>query len=219
MKFNARDLTVLKNFASINPSIQFKEGNVIRTISRSKTILASAKLSEEVEKTFAVYDLSQFLSAMSLFSDPEIDFGESSLTIRQGKEKLQYTYTDASLINTPPNKDINLPSEDVSFELKNEVLTKVQKALGVVGSPEVAFIGDGETIRLTACDSKNSSSSNFSIDVGETEKTFKLIFLAENIKLLPGDYQVTSSAKGISKFENDEVTYFIASEQNSTFED
>lgn len=220
MKFNSKTLQILRNFSSIEQSMTFVPGNILRTISRSKTVMAMAKVDTEIEQSFAIYDMSQFLSAVSLFTDPEIDLGDSALTIRQGNEQLTYRYCDPSLIVAPPQKDIKIPDPEVSFSLKQDALAKVQKALSVIGAPEIAVIGDREKIYLTAFTSADPSGSSFKVEVGETDKKFQMVFLADNIKVLPGDYEVEISSKGISKFDGDGVTYWIAVETKpSKFED
>lgn len=217
MKFDTRTLQILRNFSSINQSIIFKNGRKLRTISSSKSVFAEAEIPFEIEKLFAIYNLPQFLSAISLFENPELILGDSSVTIKSGKEKLSYVYSEPSLIMSPSDKTLTLPSIDIEFMLKSETLTKVQKALGVIGLPEIAIVGDGEKIYVTACNSKNSSESSYRIEVGETDLTFKLIFLAENVNLLPGDYEAKICSKGIAQFKGPEVCYWIMVESNSEF--
>jgi len=61
MKLSTETLSVLKNFASINSGIEFKQGNIIRTMSSGKTVLAKATLKDDFPQDFCVYDLNQFL--------------------------------------------------------------------------------------------------------------------------------------------------------------
>jgi hypothetical protein len=217
MKLDQRTILVLKNFSSINPSIVVKPGNVLTTMSPSKTILAKAKVNQEFED-FAIYDLSKFLGTLSLFNDPELTFNEKNVTISQDKRKVNYTYA-ASLDNivSPPSKEIKLPEPEVEFDLLGETLQDALKALSVLSLPELAFIGDGKTVTLQTIDSKSPSADNYSVDVGETTNTFKMIFRAENIKMLPGNYKVQLSSKGLSKFSGNDIDYFVAIESNSTF--
>lgn len=217
MKFSNRTIQILRNFATINQSIVFKPGKQIKTMSTAKTILARANIDCEFENTFAIYDLSRFLSAVGLFDDPVLEPKDKFLQIISGSEKLNYVYSDVNLIMSPPDKDIKLPSEDVVFDLPNEALAKTQKALGVIGAPEVAIVGDGEDIYLEALNSKDVSSSNYKVRVGKTDKTFRFIFLPENLKILPGDYNVTMSSKGFSHFKGVDVEYWIAIEATSTY--
>lgn len=217
MKISTNTVNVLKNFAKINPSIVVQEGNVLKTISPSKTIMARAKVETDFATRFAIYNLDRFISTVSLFTDPELKFGDKSVEIFDGNKRTQYTYADESTITKAPDKEINLPSVDVSFLLTNDHLKDVEKAAGVLGLPEIVVFGDGKNIFLQAEDSKNPSGDVYSINIGDTDKTFKAIFKAENIKIIPGEYQITISSRGISHFSGKEVEYWIAVEQSSTF--
>jgi hypothetical protein len=218
MKFDSRTLQILKNFSTINPSIQFKPGKTLSTISTGKTIMARAKIAQDISGQFAIYDLSRFLGTISLFSDPELDVQEKFMEIREGQRKLNYTFTEPSLIVTPPDKDIKLPDPEVKFSLDATDLQEVLKALAVLSLPEIAVVGDGESITVQAIDSKNPSGDVYSVKVGDTTNVFRMIIRADNLKLLPGAYEVEISAKGLSKFTGAEVEYFVAVESNSTFE-
>lgn len=217
MKISTNTLNVLKNFAKINPSIVIQEGNVLKTISPSKTIMAKGTVDTSFGKKFAIYNLDRFISTVSLFSDPELKFGDKSVEIYDGNKKTNYSYADESSITQAPDRQITLPSVDVSFRLTNEHLKDVEKAAGVLGLPEIAVFGDGKNVFLQALDSKNVSNDVYSINIGDTDKTFKAIFKFENIKIIADDYDVTISARGISHFAGKNAEYWIAVEQNSTF--
>lgn len=216
MKIDINTVNVLKNFAKINPSIIVQEGNVLKTISPNKTIMAKATVPTEFNKRFAVYDLNRFLSVLSLYNDPDLEVDEKFIYMKDSSEQGKYQLSDENTIVKAPEKEINLPSVDVNFTLKNEDLTKVEKAAGVYGLPEIVVFGDGSKVYLKAADSKNPG-SEYSVHIGDTDKVFNAVFKFENIKILPGDYQVTISSKGISKFVGVEAEYFIAVEQHSTF--
>lgn len=217
MKISTNTVNVLKNFAKINPSIVVQEGNVLKTISPSKTIMAKANVETDFSKKFAIYNLDRFISTVSLFNDPELKFGDRAVEIFDGNKRTQYTYADETTITKAPDKEINLPSVDVSFHLSWDNLKDVEKAAGVLALPEIIVMGDGKNVFLQAEDSKNPSGDVYSINIGDTDKAFKAIFKAENIKILPGDYQVTISSRGISHFAGKDVEYWIAVEQSSTF--
>jgi hypothetical protein len=217
MKIDATTINVLKNFANINNSIVINIGNKLETISSSKTIKATAKVITNFPRRFAMYNLNKFISTMSLFNDPDVEFGETGLTISDGGRSVQLTYSDESTIIKIPNKNIVLPSIDVTVELANDNLKAVEKALGVLSVPEIIFAGKDGKVYLQAADSKNPSGDYYSIEIGQSDRTFRAIFKAENIKVLPGDYKVDICSKGISKFYNDDVEYFISVEQSSTF--
>jgi len=220
MKLSDKTISLLKNFSSINQSILFKEGNKLRTISVMKNILAEATVSEEFAKDFGVYDLNQFLNGLSLHQSPELDFkNDGYVVIREGKMRSKYFFADPNVIVTPPEKDITLPSEDVCFEVSTEQLDKLLKAAAVYQLPDISAVGEGGVIKLVVRDKKNDTSNDFAIVVGETEDQFSFNFKVENIKVLPGTYEVVVSKKLLSRFEakNHDLTYYIALEPDSTF--
>jgi len=217
MKINNKTLNILKNFATINPSIIVKPGNTLKTISSSKTILARAEVPDTFEYPFAIYNLSQFIGCISMFTDPDLDFDESSVTISDGKNKIVYHYADSSIILAPPDKDINIPSVDAEFKISATDIPSVAKALSILELTEIAIVGDGDNIFIQAVDSKNPSSNQYSVKVGATDKVFKAIFKPDNLKMIPDDYIVTLSSKGLSKFTGTEATYYVAIEATSTF--
>jgi len=217
MKIDTNTINVLKNFAKINPSIVFPEGNVLKTISPSKTIMAKSEITTRFEKRFAIYNLDRFISTLSLFNDPELNFKDKFVEIYDSNRKIRYTYADEGTITKAPEKEISLPSIDVTFTLSNENLKDVEKGASVLQLPEIIVVGDGSTISLQAADSKNSTSDVYSVEIGTTDKVFKAIFKLENIKIIPGEYTVSISARGISHFVGKEAEYWIAVEQSSTF--
>lgn len=217
MKFNQRTIQILKNFAGINPSILFREGDLLSTVSSSKSILAKAKIDQTVESEFAIYDLSRFLSTLSLFNDPEITLNEKKLNISEGQKSINYSITDASLIIAAPTKELNIEGE-INFELSSEKLQEAMKAMNILGLPEVAIVGDNGKIALKAMSVKDKGSDNFSVEIGETDKTFSAVFSAENIKMVPNNYKVSISEKGISHWSGDDIEYWIMCEASSKFE-
>lgn len=218
IKFEGRTLSILKNFASINPSLLFKSGNMIRTMSPGKTILAEANINQTIEGEFAIYDVSRFLSVLSLFSEPSITLNAKSLTITDGYQKVNYNFADPEMIALPSDKTPKLESPEINFTLTNDALTKVQKAMGVLSTPELAVIGSDGNITLETINSKNSSSDTFAVNVGLTSHTFKMIFKTENIKLIPGDYEVSISKAGLGFFKGSDIQYWIPCEATSSFE-
>jgi len=220
MKFSEKTITILKNFAGINNSILVKSGQKLKTISVARNILAEAEISEEFSKDFAIYDLNQFLNGLNLHNDPEIDFSKDSyLTIREGKRKVKYFYADPNVIVSPPDKAIDFPSTDVSFNLDSVTLEKLLKAASVYQLPDFSVVGKDGNIELVVRDKKNDTSNECSIVVGETQTNFVFNFKVENIKIIPGAYNVVISSKLLSEFTNEQynLKYYIALEPDSTF--
>ena len=220
MKLSDSTLTVLKNFAGINNSILVKEGSQLRTISVAKNILAEADIPEDFPRDVAIYDLNQFLNGLSLHQDPNLDFTEDAyISIEEGKRRVKYFYADPQVIVAPPDKEINLPTQEVCFQLESTSLEKLVKAAAVYGLPDLSVIGKNGDIHMVVRDKKNDTSNDYAVVVGETEAEFSFNFKVENIKVLPGTYEVVVSQKLLSRFtsKNHDLTYYIALEPDSTF--
>ncbi len=221
MKLSDKTLTLLKNFSTINQSILFKQGNSLRTISVMKNILAEAQIDEDLPKDFGIYDLGQFLNGMGLHQSPELDFegDDSYVVIKEGRMRSKYFFADPNVIVTPPDKEITLPSEDVAFELSTSQLDKLLKAAAIYQLPDLSVIGEAGVVKVLVRDKKNDTSNDFSIVVGETESEFSFNFKVENIKIVPGTYDIVVSQKLLSRFtcQNYALKYFIALEPDSTF--
>jgi len=219
MKLSPRTIQILKNFSSINPSLRFDEGQVIKTISPNKTMMAKASLDNVIPQRFAIYDLSRFLGVLSLFEDPSFEFEEKGLTIRADGRTVGYTYASESTIISPPDREIVMES-DVSFKLKQDQFVEVMKALGVMSLPDFVVAGQGDKIWLRATDTKNPSADKYDIEIGDNtsgENGFEAIFKTENLKIIPADYDVTISAKGLAHFKSADVEYWISLDSNSSF--
>lgn len=214
MKLSDPTLSILKNFSQINPSVVFRPGQKIRTISPQKTVMASAVVGEKFEATAGVYDLSRFLATLSLFEDADVAFAENQFVIRGGNSSLKYTYTSENMIVTPPEKDIVVPDPEATIDISWSVIEGVIRAAGVLGLPEIAFDSDGNTVTLSAVDSKNPTSDTFSSIVAEGGDfgEFRMIVKTDNLKLLPSDYTVSLSSKGMAHFASDKVNYWVAIE-------
>ena len=220
MKFSDKTLTLLKNFSSINQSILFKEGKNLRTISVMKNILAEATIDEDIPKDFGIYDLNRFLNGLNLHQNAELDFkNDGYVVIKEGKSRSKYSFADPNVIVTPPDKSIQLPTEDVCFILDTKELDKLLKAAAVYQLPDLSVVGEAGVVKLVVRDKKNDTSDDFSIVVGETDEVFSFNFKVENIRIIPGSYEVVISQKLLSRFRNTgfDVTYYIALEPDSTF--
>jgi hypothetical protein len=217
MKFSENTLSVLKNFSGINPSVVFKAGKVLRTISPQKTVMAEAIIDEEVKSTAAVYDLSRFLATLSLFDTPEVEFLDTKFSISSGRSRVNYTYAAESMIVVPPDRAISFPHAEVEVDVNWDDMQKVIRAASVLQLGEIAFKGDGEVVRLAAIDSKNPTADVFDVIVGESGSVFEMIIKVENLKVMSKDYKVALSSKGMAHFKSDNVQYYIAIEKNSKF--
>jgi hypothetical protein len=217
MKFSERTLTILKSFASINKSILMKEGNVLKTVTPEKTLIAIAEIPDQIPSQACIYDLSRFLSILSLYKDADVEFHDKYFMIKDGKQRTKYVYADISMIHAAPEKEIKIPSADVVVNVSWNDLQSVIKAAGVLQFTEVAFVGEAGKIYIKAINNAQENSDDYGVEIGETADEFKIVIKTDNLKLLPQDYQVTLCAKGISEFKGAEATYFVAIDTKSTY--
>ena len=222
MKLSEHTVDVLKNFASINQNLVIKEGSTLTTMSAMKNIVAKAEVEESFDKEVAIYDLNEFLASISLFANPVLEFDEGFVTIREEnnpKNSLKYFYSDPSVVTTP-SKMITMPSEEIKFTMDKEDLSKLKRAAGAIGAPDMVLerVGDGSSI--TVKDKKNDTANNYSLDVDTNgDGEFNFFFKVENMKLLDGTYDVAISSKNISHYKNksSDIEYWIALEPESTY--
>ena len=224
MKLSDKTHKILQNFTSINQSLSFKEGRTIRTISPMQNVLAEAEIEEYIPKDFAIYDLPQFLNTVALYRDPDIDVSteDTHAMIREGKmNRSKYFFSDPSVIIAPPEKEMQLPTEDVCFVVEDEQLRRIMKSSGILGLPDLSVVGEAGVVKLVVSDRKNDTSNDFQIVVGETSAEFCFNFKIENIKLVPGSYEIVISRKNLARFVNNalNLTYFIALEPDSKYND
>jgi hypothetical protein len=220
MKLSNTTLNVLKNFAGINSGIEFKRGNKISTISSTKTILAKATLTDEFPQDFCIYDLNQFLSVHSLNKDTELHFETNNVIFKSGRSKTEYRMTAKTMIVSPPEKELKLPTIDAQFNLKEEDLSQALKNASVLQAPHISFQSDGSKIFVSVFDAKDDSSHTNSIEIGDSvdNKKFKCVFLTENFKMIMGTYDVEISSQGLASFKNSNGTmeYWIAIESKDS---
>lgn len=218
MKLSNGTINVLKNFSTINQNLVIKEGSDISTMSAMKNIVAKAKVEEAFTKEFAIYDLNEFLSALSLFEKPDLDFQDDYVVItEEGSAKsLKYWYSDPSVVTTP-TRDITMPSKELQFDFSSDSLAEITKAASVIGAPDMVL----EKGKLRVTDKKNITANDYAteLDVPDSDVDYKFWFKVENLKLLPGSYSVEVSSKNISRFSNSnvDIEYFIALEPESSY--
>ena len=218
MKLSKETVNLIKNFAGINSNLLLKQGNKLATISGQKNVMADATVTETFPD-FAIYDLNEFLGAMSLFEDPELDFQDKYVSIKQGSMNIKFFAADASNL-TAPQKAITFPEAEINFRMTSSMLDMIKKTSSVLRAADVSIVGDGSKVVAVVGDKKNASGNSFSEPVGDTDKNFKVNLKVENLKMLPGDYEVSISSKKISRFKSpsSDLVYYVAVEADSTFE-
>jgi len=222
MELSEKTLDVLKNFAAINPNLVIKPGNVVKTVAEAKNVMAAATVDVEFPQQVGIYDLNEFLSVLNLVDGPRLKFEDNYVFIGDstGRSRVKYFFSDPEMLTTT-EKNIEMPEADVKFTLSNSVVSKLKKAASVLSHSEICVSVVDGVLNIAVSDAKNSTSNVFSIDVDGDYKSdnFKVYILTDNLKLIPGDYEVELSSRNISRFKKveDSVEYFIAPEKHSTF--
>lgn len=218
MKISTQTLQVLKNFASINPNLLVKPGNVLSTISTNKNILAKATVTESFPASFAIYDMQQFLGVISIFEDPDFTFNDNSVTVSSEGRSVEYVYASQEMVVHPSEsviQKIAVTNPEITFDLTAQGLNEVIKATAILQLDKLNVISSEGKVNVVVADPKNPSSNKFSLTVnGTANADLAMAFAAENLKLIAGDYKVNISSNGVSSFRNDKLNleYFIAAD-------
>jgi hypothetical protein len=226
MKLETETLDILKNFATINPSIMVKAGDVVSTISLTKSVIAKAKLKQKFESDFAIYNLSSFISAMSMFDNPDLTFSDERFVTISNEERtalITYFFADASMLILPPEKELAKPKTNIKFRLTKEDLADITKAVSILSLPEIMFVGDGTHVSVQAIDPKNVTCNLYKKIIAESIEDFQVYFKVENLKLIQNDYDMSitplkgKGIAGLAHFDGPNVEYWIACEGHSKF--
>jgi hypothetical protein len=218
MKLSKDTVGLFKNFAGINSNLLLKQGNKLATISTQKNVMSDTVVAESFPADFGIYDLNEFLGAMSLFEDPELDFSDKFVTIKEGGASIKYFAAEVGNL-VVPQKAIVFPEAEIEFTLTSTMLNMIQKTSSVLRATDLQIVGDGSKMVIQVGDKKNATGNTYNAQVGSTDKEFKVNLKVENLKMLPGDYLVSISSKKISRFKatSSELVYYVAVEADSVF--
>lgn len=216
MKLSKETQTIIKNFASINTNLLFKPGNVLTTVSGSRTVFATTPVKEDFPIEFGIYDLNEFLAVCSVFNDPEFEFNEKYLTIKEGRNSIKFYASEASNLIVA-NKTVAFPESYIDFVLPSDSLSAMLRAAAILKVVDVSVIGDGSRMYISVGNKKATTANNtYELELGETDKVFTVNFNIDKFKMLPGTYNVSISQKRVSRFQNGDLIYYIAIEADST---
>ena len=223
IQLSKASIDLLRNFSTINKSILIEPGKMLQTMSVNKNIIAMGQIGERIPEQMSIYDLPLFLGALSLFKKPWLHFPDNKKVIiydEDTKGKTVFYYSDPEIIVRPPDFNPNLPQVEIMFDLPQTDTQQLLQAAKVYGVEDLCINGYANEYSICVRDKKNNTSNSFDITVGETESEFAFNFKVENIKILPGAYDITCSQKNISKFNHKtlDLVYFIALEPDSTFD-
>jgi len=212
-------LTLIKNFAGINGSLMLQPGGRLATISEGKNVMAESSIVEDFPMNFGIYDLNEFLNVVSLFPTTQLDFSEKyALVSDGGSSKIKYFAAGSGIVKSAP-ATIKFPEADVEFKLEAAQLAMILRTAAVLKASDLSITGDGTALRVVVSDKKNDTSNAYDVAIGDTSATFKVNLKIENLKMLPGDYDVAISKKKISRFRSTsgDLTYYVAVESDSEF--
>jgi hypothetical protein len=219
MKLSKTTLSLLKNLATINTNLLIRPGSKLSTISSNKCVAAEVEIEESFDTQFGIYDLTEFLGMLTLFENPELDFSERCLTISEGRSSIRYLPADQDVLVFPKNTTQKFPADaEVEFELTAAVLQNVIRSASVLKMPFVTVQGDGEKMELIVRDKENVNSNRFTVQIGETDKTFCFNIKVENFKMVIENYKVHISSKKVARFVGANKVYMLACEFDSTYE-
>lgn len=227
MKLTEYTTQVLKNFSAINSNIVFSAGDTLSTISEARNVMSTATIDQQIPSDFGIYDLNEFLGVLSLVDEPQMKIEEKYAVVGDttGRSKIKYFFTDIDMLTTPKQSQLEkaqaFTNFEVNFTLDQDTMNKIKRAVSALGHKVVSVTPSNGAITLTVLDPENSTSNTFSIEIPGTYESedFNFTWNIENLKILPGDYNVQMSSKLMSKWVHTEanVTYWIAIEKSSTY--
>lgn len=217
MKISEQTITILKNFSSIYSQFLFRPGSIIRTATEMEDVFVFAHVEEDFPITAGIHDLPKFLGILSLFSEPDLTFGENQVCISSGRQKVHYTYASEKVIKAPPDGNLDL-HRTLSFKLPSSEIVRTIKATSVLGHSSVAIVGRDGRLLMEGLNLNNPTADTFQLEIGETTERFRMIVPKEKLQLLPRDFEVTISKDGAVEFAAPDVTYTFAVDSASEFE-
>lgn len=226
MKIGQTTRKILKNFSTINTSIQFRKGDVLTTISPENNIVGRAKLEESFPRDFAVYRLNEFLGVADILNcaDPEFDFHDKFCVITPPENvnrKFNFIYSDPSVVKSF-DKNINIPQNPVEVDIDQQELSSLIRAAGSCDLKDLTIQGKKGNVVLRVHNNKDTSAHDFQITKESASvKTFEATIKVENLKMLEGNYQLRIAAdtdgSALAHFINKDVPvqYWIGVEDGS----
>ena len=210
MQLSDNTIKVLKNCSAINPSILMKSGDVIRTISPQKNVLAEFTVDQSLDGQMCIYDINSFLNMLSLFEgDHDIKIDDKKAVVKDGKNKGTFFFAHEDTIETPPDKNLKMDNVLAEFELTDSVISKAKKAASTLNAEDFVLAGDGKKAIAKVTNRHNNTANHFNQDVGDTDSEYEVVIDVSKLTFLPGDYKVTVCEKVVF-FQNDAAKYWIA---------
>ena len=214
MKISKKTLEVLKNFASINPNLLIRPGNVLNTIPADVGIFAPAEVSETFDREIGIYDLNTLLALLSMMDDTDVEFGDDSLSIKKDLAEFKYYYADKNILVAAPDKIIEVDSE-FAFKLSTKMIDTIKQAASIVSASMLSVIAKNGKVVLSVGDPGSPRSNTYTMEIGEYQGEFDCRIPMENFKVISTDYDVVLSKKKFMHLHGGSMQYWIALDQSS----
>lgn len=208
MKFSTDLLKIFKNFSDINSNLILSPGNTIKTVRVPPTIYAEAEVGELFETEFGIYDLKEFLSTLSMFKNPTIEFCEGYMDIVDDDDptiRTKYYSADVKILTKVPELK-TLPEPSAEFMISDVNFKRIQRASSILKCPDVVIKGEGDEINAIVCDLTTSTKNSFTVQLekGYTGPAFDVHLKQEKLLMLDGDYNCGLIADKVIRMEHTE---------------
>lgn len=219
MKLTKETLSVMKNFAAINPSLRLTPGNFIMTKSVNGVAYAEATIADEIDSELNIYDLPNFLSILGQLGEgSDINLSNGEIVIQNGRAKVNLPDAESSVIVVPKQR-LRMPPADVEFDLKAEDLAEILKISRAVGADRIAITNrdDHIVIDAFAVEDGDNARTRYSLTVCPYEGTnnFSFVINLENVSVVVADYKINISSKGAAQFQGINTAYVFVLETSS----
>lgn len=204
---NDTTVEILKNFASINQQVVFKEGRAQRACNDTRNFIADVELPEALPKECALYELNRLLGIIDVCKTdtlPTIAFGSSSLVVEHAHGSVTIPYAHNDVVAAPPAVQFHMTKPIASFDLPYELWSRIKKTAAVLQTSSLHIIVDktGELVlklvneKDKGGDAMGSASYRMPNTVVQesVENTWAVKFDA--LELLQGNYTVEAGEIG-----------------------
>lgn len=218
IKFGERTLAILKNYATIHPSIKFVAGQDLIVGDSTGTVLACAKIDETIPTVFPIANLSGLntILGMKSFDGASLDFSEEGMINIKGKGQAVKFHASDEMFADLPGEPIELENEDFKADVNPEVIKEFRKACGALGHTICKFVNLDGKAYMVGNNPLLPNSNDFKVELGDTDKEdgeFS-IKIANLSLILDGNYTVTAQSDMLVKFisADERLQYMIGIE-------
>jgi len=222
MKLTKAFVYTMNNFAKINQNMYFRQGTVQSTAlfpapnSNSLTLFARAQTDVEIEQSFGVINLKNFLNAISIFEnfeELEISIDKKFIHFKDSKKMIDYELSNPTFLKFEENPDrLKLGETNIKFQMTDDDLSNLSNLYSLFGLEHISFIGENGTVRVEA--SNQGVGSKGSITLGETEENFRAVLKTRSLLIKESmSYNISVVRKGYVHFQNNIFEYFIPCEK------